>query len=142
MQSDALFRKCLPIGLLLLAACHAAAQERSAYNIVLIMADDAGVETIGTYGGNSHATPEINRLAAEGMRFDYVGSRYVFDRNWKLYSDGRFYDIQWDPEETHAISTSGGLRPTARQAFERLRAIIRQHPNSPNWGEQFVDAPD
>ena len=450
MQSDALFRKCLPIGLLLLAACHATAQERPAYNIVLIMADDAGVETIGTYGGNSHATPEINRLAAEGMRFDYAhsqpictpsrvkimtgqhnyrnyeefaylrpevttfahslqaagyrtlvagkwqlapatdeqgiyrglhpedagfdehfvrwpnpersntfnstywwpsirdnsqlvdfgegvfssdlynrrvlefieahragpffvyypmllphvpfvptpdapeaanaeerfaamvaymdklvgrvrakvvelgiaektvilftadngtdsslvneyrgaplqggkgltllrgthvpfiawggptlrgranadlvdftdvfptllelaavddtdsltldghslvpkfrgeagfqrdaifihydpkwgppgqrhryaGSRYVFDRNWKLYSDGRFYDLYWDPEETHAISTSRGLRPTARRAFDRLRAVIRQHPNSPNWGEQSVDAPD
>ena len=77
-----------------------------------------------------------------GQRYQYAGSRYVFDRNWKLYSDGRFYDIQWDPEETYAISTSGGLRPTARQAFEHLRAILVQHPNSPNWGEQSVDAPD
>ena len=77
MRFDAIPGKCLPIGLMLLAACHAAAQERPAYNIVLIMADDAGVETIGTYGGNSHATPEINRLAAEGMRFDYAHSQPI-----------------------------------------------------------------
>lgn len=74
-----------------------------------------------------------------GQRYRYAGSRYVFDTQWKLYGDGRFYDLQWDPEETYAISTSGGLRPTARQAFERLRAVILQHPNSPNWGEQPVD---
>ncbi len=77
-----------------------------------------------------------------GQRYRYAGSRYVFDTDWKLYSDGRFYDIRWDPEETRAISTSGGLRPSARQAFERLRAVIGQHPNSPNWGEQSVDGAD
>lgn len=39
-------------------------------NIVLIMADDLGIETLGSYGGISYDTPELDRLAAEGVRFD------------------------------------------------------------------------
>ncbi|MCP4313732.1 MAG: sulfatase-like hydrolase/transferase [Bacteroidetes bacterium] len=35
------------------------------------MADDLGYETIGAYGGISYRTPEIDRMASEGMRFDH-----------------------------------------------------------------------
>ncbi|MEQ9286098.1 MAG: sulfatase-like hydrolase/transferase [Cyclobacteriaceae bacterium] len=38
-------------------------------NIILIMADDLGRETIGTYGGESYQTPNLDKLAAEGMQF-------------------------------------------------------------------------
>jgi len=39
-------------------------------NIIVILADDLGAETIGAYGGTSYRTPEIDRIAAEGMRFE------------------------------------------------------------------------
>ena len=39
-------------------------------NIILIMADDQGYETIGANGGTSYKTPNIDRLAANGMRFE------------------------------------------------------------------------
>ncbi len=39
-------------------------------NIILIMADDLGYETLGTYGSNSYLTPNLDLLAKEGMRFD------------------------------------------------------------------------
>jgi len=39
-------------------------------NIILIMADDLGYETLGTYGGVSYDTPVLDRLAASGVRFD------------------------------------------------------------------------
>ena len=39
-------------------------------NIILIMADDLGIETLGCYGGASYDTPNLDRLAAEGVRFD------------------------------------------------------------------------
>lgn len=39
-------------------------------NVVLIMADDLGVEGLGCYGGASFRTPVLDRLAAEGVRFD------------------------------------------------------------------------
>jgi arylsulfatase A len=38
-------------------------------NVVLILADDLGVECLSAYGGTSHQTPNIDRLAKEGMRF-------------------------------------------------------------------------
>ena len=38
-------------------------------NIVLIMSDGLGYEIIGANGGTSYATPRIDRMAQEGMRF-------------------------------------------------------------------------
>lgn len=39
-------------------------------NVILIMADDLGYETIGANGGESYQTPHLDKLAADGMRFD------------------------------------------------------------------------
>lgn len=39
-------------------------------NILLIMADDLGYETLGCYGGTSYSTPNIDRLAKGGIRFE------------------------------------------------------------------------
>src|SRR5829696_5809557 len=39
-------------------------------NIILILADDQGYETIGANGGTSYKTPNIDRLALNGMRFE------------------------------------------------------------------------
>lgn len=38
-------------------------------NIVLILADDLGVECLSSYGGSSLKTPNIDKLAAGGMKF-------------------------------------------------------------------------
>lgn len=40
-------------------------------NIVLIMADDLGIETMGSYGGTLYKTPNLDRLAANGARFEH-----------------------------------------------------------------------
>ena len=40
-------------------------------NIVLIMADDLGFETIGCYGAKDYKTPHIDALAAKGVRFNH-----------------------------------------------------------------------
>jgi arylsulfatase A-like enzyme len=39
-------------------------------NIVFVMADDHAAHAIGAYGSRINSTPGIDRLAAEGMRFD------------------------------------------------------------------------
>lgn len=39
-------------------------------NVILIMADDLGYETITANGGESYQTPNLDRLAAGGMRFE------------------------------------------------------------------------
>ncbi|MGC3996329.1 MAG: sulfatase-like hydrolase/transferase [Anaeromyxobacter sp.] len=38
-------------------------------NLVLILADDLGYETVGANGGTSYKTPVLDKLAADGMRF-------------------------------------------------------------------------
>ena len=58
------------IGVIALAGYHLQAQNPKGQrpNIILIMADDLGFSDIGCYGGEIN-TPNIDRLAKEGMRF-------------------------------------------------------------------------
>jgi len=44
-------------------------------NIILIMADDVGYECFGTYGSEQYSTPNLDRMAAEGMRFEHAYSQ-------------------------------------------------------------------
>ena len=39
-------------------------------NIVLILADDLGFETVGCMGGETYQTPNLDRLASQGLRLD------------------------------------------------------------------------
>ena len=38
-------------------------------NVILIMADDMGYEILGCNGGSSYSTPNLDKLAGEGVRF-------------------------------------------------------------------------
>lgn len=55
------------IGLMVAGALHAAAPR--APNVIVIMADDLGYGDLSCYGATEFATPHIDRLAAEGIRF-------------------------------------------------------------------------
>jgi arylsulfatase A len=48
--------------------CRAADAEKP--NIILIIADDLGYETIGANGGTSYKTPNLDQLSATGVRFE------------------------------------------------------------------------
>ena len=56
---------------LLVSPVSRAAADPKPMNIVLIMADDLGYETIGANGGESYSTPNLDRLAANGTRFEH-----------------------------------------------------------------------
>ncbi|MDZ8117075.1 arylsulfatase [Pontiella agarivorans] len=62
-------------------------------NVILIMADDLGSGMLSCYGQKIVKTPNIDRLAAEGMRFNnYYGSTYCAPSRWTLSTgmhDGR-----------------------------------------------------
>jgi arylsulfatase A-like enzyme len=97
----------LPIVTALLFAFSIAARANDARppgpNIVLILADDLGIECLSTYGGTSHQTPNIDRLAGEGMRFTHCFSnplcspsrgslltgRYPFQNGLKVVLHGK-----------------------------------------------------
>ena len=55
---------------ILLAAGAASAEAAERPNLILIMADDFGYECVGANGGESYQTPNLDRLAASGVRFE------------------------------------------------------------------------
>ncbi|EDM26186.1 arylsulfatase A precursor [Lentisphaera araneosa HTCC2155] len=62
-------------------------------NVILIFADDLGIEMLGAYGQKVINTPNIDRLAEEGMKFNnYYGAVFCAPARWTLLSglhDGR-----------------------------------------------------
>ena len=46
------------------------AQSASKPNIILILADDLGAKELSCYDSKRHQTPNLDRMAAEGMRFE------------------------------------------------------------------------
>lgn len=57
----------------MMGVCLAANDNRP--NIILILADDLGFECIGANGGTSYQTPHIDKLAAQGMRWENCHSQ-------------------------------------------------------------------
>ncbi len=73
-----LFAICLVACASLPAAASAADQQASPrLNVVLIVADDLGWGEVGCYGQQKIPTPNIDRLAADGIRLTqfYSGAR-------------------------------------------------------------------
>src|SRR6056297_2142443 len=46
-------------------------------NIVLIMADDIGMECLSCYGSEMYETPNLDALAASGIRFEHAHSQPI-----------------------------------------------------------------
>ena len=65
-----MIRTAVLLALVVALAAPAAAEETGPLNVVLIMADDLGAAELGCYGHEKHTTPRLDRLAAEGMRFE------------------------------------------------------------------------
>ncbi len=85
-------------------------------NIVLIMADDLGMETIGAYGGESYQTPNLDRLAAEGIRLTRAYSQPLCTPTRVQLMTGKYNCRNWkafgilDPDERtfgHMMSEAG-----------------------------------
>lgn len=56
----------------LLSTTTTAADSARPPNVVLIVIDDLGWADLGCYGSRYHRTPNLDRLAAQGMRFTYA----------------------------------------------------------------------
>ena len=53
-----------------LASGSASGLEAQRPNVILILADDLGSGDLSCYGGRSAPTPHLDRMAAEGVRFE------------------------------------------------------------------------
>ena len=85
-------------------------------NILLIMADDIGIEGFGCYGGTSYETPNIDRLANEGLRFTHAYSQPLCTPTRIQLMTGRYNHRNWlyfgvlDPSERtfgHLMAEAG-----------------------------------
>ncbi|MFC5050416.1 sulfatase-like hydrolase/transferase [Rubritalea spongiae] len=59
-------------------------------NVVLIMADDLGWETISSYGAEDYKTPNIDRLAADGIRFEHCYSTPICTPSRVMIMTGKY----------------------------------------------------
>ena len=72
-------KSAIGLGVASLATLNSTAQKasqlkQSTPNIVLILIDDMGYGDIGRTGANQYETPNLNRLADEGMQFTWYYS--------------------------------------------------------------------
>jgi len=78
---------------LIFAACSGGAPKRP--NVLLIMADDIGIEGLGCYGGQDYQTPHLDRLAAEGMRFTHAYSQPLCTPTRVQIMTGKYNHRNW-----------------------------------------------
>ena len=64
-------------------------------NIVLIMADDIGVEGVGCYGGMSYQTPALDRLARQGVRFNHAYAQPLCTNTRVQLMTGLYNNRNW-----------------------------------------------
>ncbi len=64
-------------------------------NILLIMADDVGIEGIGCYGGESYKTPNLDKMAEEGMRFTHAYSTPLCTPTRLQIMTGKYNHRNW-----------------------------------------------
>lgn len=69
MKTNLFIPHSIPIFSLMLASCVPQQQKDQLPNIIYIYADDLGVGDIGSYGQQYIKTPNIDRIAEEGIRF-------------------------------------------------------------------------
>jgi arylsulfatase A len=94
--------------------CGAPAAQRP--NILFILADDLGAETIGCYGGLDYRTPHLDRLAADGIRFTHAYAQPLCTPTRLQLMTGRYNQRNWiafgimDPKEKtigHLMQAAG-----------------------------------
>jgi len=102
--------------MLMLTLSPAHAMQKSQPNIILILADDLGVETIGSYGGESYQTPALDRIASEGMRFENAHAQPLCTPSRVKLMTGKYnfrnykHFMYLDPSETtfaHSLKKAG-----------------------------------
>jgi arylsulfatase A-like enzyme len=103
-------------GLILGMCGHPAERTGRPPNIILVMADDIGIEGFGCYGGTSYETPHIDRLAREGLRFTHAYAQPLCTPTRIQLMTGKYNHRNWlyfgvlDPSERtfgHLMSQAG-----------------------------------
>lgn len=113
-------------------------------NVILILADDLGAKELSCYGNQKHQTPNLDRMAAEGVRFEtfyamplctptrvcLMTGQYGFHNGFLGMSNPAFKPLKDDPKTeignhfTHAdLMKSAGYK-TAQAGKWQLSGVI------------------
>ncbi|HYF33721.1 MAG TPA: sulfatase-like hydrolase/transferase [Prosthecobacter sp.] len=107
--------------LLFLMCCAAEAAEPKRPNIVFILLDNVGQEWFGCYGSEEGCTPEIDRLAATGMRVEHCYTAPVCGPSRTVLLTGRYpHSTGFRLHHDAALYSGGGLDPKREVLFPRL----------------------
>lgn len=99
-----------------LIGCISHAEKNSKPNIILIMADDLGMECLGCYGSTSYETPNLDRMAEQGLRFTSAYAQPLSTPTRVQLMTGKYNHRNWmafgllDPRERtfgHMMSDAG-----------------------------------
>lgn len=123
------------------------AQQRQGPNVVLILADDLGYGDLSAWGGRDLKTPNIDALAALGVRFDqFYSNSPVCSPTRAALLTGRYPDvagvpgvIRTDPADSWGyLSANAALLPNRLRSLGYHSAIVGkwhlglEAPNLPN----------
>lgn len=109
-------------------------------NIVLIFADDVGREVIGCYGGQSYQTPNIDKLAQRGMKFENFHAAPVCHSSRIMLMTGRypsrFKSPKWGtyPRQAESTCIANLLKKQGVQtaiAGKWQLAMLKEDPSHP-----------
>lgn len=117
-------------------------------NIVLIMADDLGAETLGCYGNTVNSTPRLDQMAGEGARFENAFATPVCSPTRAMILTGLHpnrigvlerLDSPLDPERTNRLPTHLPTFASVFRAAGYVTAIagkwhlgdFQAHPDQP-----------
>tara|TARA_R110002049_G_scaffold4601_6_gene32845 strand:- start:19511 stop:21439 length:1929 start_codon:yes stop_codon:yes gene_type:complete len=103
-------------------------------NIVLILADDLGYETVGCYGGTSYRTPNIDRLAAQGIRFDHAYAMPLCTNTRVQLMTGKYNNRNW--------KSFGILDPAADTFGHMMQRAGYKTCIAGKWQMHSYDPPD
>jgi arylsulfatase A-like enzyme len=103
-------------------------------NIVLIMADDIGVEGLGCYGGSSYKTPALDKLAEQGMRFTHAYSQPLCTNTRIQLMTGLYNNRNW--------LYFGILDPAAKTFGHWMQEAGYKTCIAGKWQLQSYDPPD
>jgi arylsulfatase A-like enzyme len=96
-----------------------AAQQRP--NVVFILLDNIGQEWFGCYGSEENCTPNFDRLAGEGVRFQHCYTMPICGPSRTVLLTGRQpYRTGFTLHHDAALYSGGGLDPKRETIFPRL----------------------
>ena len=103
-------------------------------NIILILADDIGTESVGCYGGLSYKTPRIDKLASEGIKFTHSYSQPLCTNTRLQLMTGLFNNRNW--------TYFGILDPKSKTIGHYMQEAGYNTCIAGKWQLQSYDPPD